>query len=259
VGLPAALVTPGGETTVLWSRLDGANRVVEAATRPPGGGFAVAVPLSAPLHDGVNPAVAVSPGGRLTAVWSYWKGDSTNVVVQAASTASPPVSLVPPAIQGVAAVGKRLTCDGGSWSDAASVSIAWLRGTVEVGGGSSRTVAQADAGSTLVCRATATNPYGSVVSESLPTAIPPRPAIVKKPKARGTARVGKTLACSGARFSGATKVRYSWRRGAKSIAKATRSTYTLKAADRGKLVSCRATATGPGGTVSATSRGVRVG
>ena len=59
-------------------------------------------------------------------------------------------------------------------------------------------------------------------------------------------------------MDGRNRFALQWLRNGKAIAKATKMTYRLRAVDAGKRISCRVRATGPGGTVTATSAAVRV-
>lgn len=53
---------------------------------------------------------------------------------------------------------------------------------------------------------------------------------------------------------------YQWLRGGKTIKGATKATYNVRKADRGKKVACRVSAASPDGaqTIKRTSRGVKV-
>ncbi len=62
-------VGPDGTTTVVWSRSNGTNFIVQASTRPSGGTFASPVDLSATGGGATGPQVAVAPDGATTVVW----------------------------------------------------------------------------------------------------------------------------------------------------------------------------------------------
>jgi len=73
------------------------------------------------------------------------------------------------------------------------------------------------------------------------------PFATRYPAVSGTAKVGKTLKVSKGSWSvTGTKLAYQWLRNGKAISKATKSSYTLKSADRGKRISVRITASAPG-------------
>ena len=81
--VPQIATDPGGTTTVVWSRFDGRNSIVQAATRPAGGIFGVPVDLSAPGQSAFAPHVATDPDGTTTAVWQRYNG--SNFIIQAAT------------------------------------------------------------------------------------------------------------------------------------------------------------------------------
>ena len=80
---PQITTAPDGTKTAVWQRYNGANVVIQAATRPPGEGFGPPVDLSAPGWGAVEPQVATAPDGTTTAVWQRYNG--ANVVIQAAT------------------------------------------------------------------------------------------------------------------------------------------------------------------------------
>ena len=84
---PQITTGPDGTTTAVWRRFDGANTIVQAATRPAGGAFGTPVDLSTPGESAYEPAVATGPDGTTTAVWDRY--DGSNTIVQAVSTAQP--------------------------------------------------------------------------------------------------------------------------------------------------------------------------
>ena len=97
-GTPIDLSTPGqnasdpdvatgadGTTTAVWQRYNGANTIVQAATRPAGGTFGTPVDLSTPGQDAGYPDVAIAPDGTTTAIWRRYNG--SNTIVQAATRA----------------------------------------------------------------------------------------------------------------------------------------------------------------------------
>ncbi len=80
---PQVAVGSDGATTVVWTRANGFNDIVQASTRPAGSGtFAGAVDLSAAGKHARNPQVAVAVDGATTVVWSR-RNDAGNYIVQA--------------------------------------------------------------------------------------------------------------------------------------------------------------------------------
>jgi hypothetical protein len=72
-----------GNAVAVWQRFDGANDVVQSATRTAGGAWATPVDLSAPGHSALRAQLAVDPQGDAVAIWQ--RHDGTHYVVQAAA------------------------------------------------------------------------------------------------------------------------------------------------------------------------------
>jgi hypothetical protein len=80
---PRIAVDPAGNAVAVWSRFDGTNDRVQAASKPVGGAWGAPVDLSAPGEDAAEPQVAIDPGGNVVAAWSRFNG--ANEIIQAAS------------------------------------------------------------------------------------------------------------------------------------------------------------------------------
>ena len=178
---PQVAMSADGTTTAVWRRPGGGgSELVHASTRPPGGAFAAAVPLSAEGKNAFDPFVTMASSGYATVLWNH--SDGTNSVVQAAFTADVPIARGVPLITGTPTPGAALGCDGGRWVGATSVETRWLRGAAEVATGTGYTVDAADQGSDLTCRAKAINALGSTERSSLPFSIPaPAPPLPPEP------------------------------------------------------------------------------
>ncbi len=75
-------VAVDGATTVVWTRSNGSNYIVQARTRPAGSGtFGGAVNLSTAGQNAYSPQVAVAADGATTVVWYRFNG--SNDIVQA--------------------------------------------------------------------------------------------------------------------------------------------------------------------------------
>jgi hypothetical protein len=92
----------------------------------------------------------------------------------------PPVAVAAPALEGVPAVGKTLSCARGTWSGDAPLTFAyrWLRDGSAIAGASATayTVAPADAGHAIACEVSASNTYATVAARSATASIPPSPS-----------------------------------------------------------------------------------
>lgn len=78
---PAIGVDAAGDATVVWSRWDGTQYVVQAAQRPAGGTWTAPVDLGTSRQPNV-PQVVVDGAGNATAMWRRFEADRT--VVQSA-------------------------------------------------------------------------------------------------------------------------------------------------------------------------------
>jgi len=152
------------------------------------------------------------------------------------------------AISGKARVGKTLTATGAVASLLGTrASYQWYRGSKAVSGATSAryTIVAADKGKRLSVRITAARAgYTTMTSTSAATGKVKAGKLRarKKPKVRGTARVGTTLKVTKGRFapSGVHLV-YRWLRGSRVVKGARKKTYRLTAADRGARISVRVT------------------
>jgi Calx-beta domain len=202
------------------------------------------------------------------------------VVVKAGqtATASPqvaPVNTAPPSISGSLSVGQPLTASAGSWTGTPQPTFAfqWQRcdtaggNCVDIAGATSATyvVQQADVGSTLRVRVTATNPAGSASAVSPPTTVvATAPVNTARPAISGTPTLGSTLTAAPGTWSGspAPTFAYQWQRcdaagnGCVAIAGATAQTYALQSSDEGATVRVQVTATNSAGTANAVSPAV---
>ena len=113
---PQVATAPDGTTTAVWerfdgNRFDGADNIIQAASRPPGGSFGAPVDLSVPGRDGFSPQVVTAPDGTTTAVWGWGRYNGANNIIQAATR--PPGGSFGPAVDlsapGPSAFGPQIT------------------------------------------------------------------------------------------------------------------------------------------------------
>ena len=194
-----------------------------------------------------------------------------------------PVNSVAPAVTGTATVSQVLTVSNGTWSESpSSYSYQWLRCTAvqvaanavpavctAISGATSNTytLVSADATRFVVAAVTATNANGSVGKWSASTAAVAAlltPTNTVSPTVSGTARVGNVLtAANGTWGNFPASYGYEWLRctavqvaattqpaACSLITDATANTYTQVAADAGKFVSVKVTATNATGSLS---------
>jgi hypothetical protein len=164
-----------------------------------------------------------------------------------------PGNTVLPAITGVAQVGMPLTADTGTWLRANSYAYAWQRlaggswSAIEGATASSYTPAPTDAGLPLRVVVTATGWGGGTTAQSAQTAaVAHPPVLVSGPAITGTTKRGRTLTASPGDWTNATTYAYRWERMTdgtwSEIASATAATYVPVAADVGRTVRVKVTA-----------------
>ena len=159
-----------------------------------------------------------------------------------------------PTITGTARVGSTLTAVAGAWSPTATLSYRWNRNGTPINGASASTyaVVGADLGATISVTVTGSSAaYTPTPKTSTNTATVTSTDFTTSPTPTiaGTARVGSVLtATPGAWLPAPSSLGYQWfrKRGASDpapIALATKSTYTLVAADLGSEITVKVTAT----------------
>lgn len=224
-------------------------------------------------RDGVYVLVAADRGKRITVKVTGGRAGYLSVTRSSAPTRRiaagdlAPVSV--PAITGVPAVGERLTADPGPWGpDPVKLAYRWLRSgkAIRSATGASYRLTAADKGKRVSVRVTGSKPGYTTRSRTSPATAKvaagtldptPTPVIRFGGNPVGTPVVGQKLqASAGAWGPPPVALAYRWYRtdcGAASpvtraIGRATRSSYTLVAADVGRCVSVAVTGTKSGYT-----------
>jgi hypothetical protein len=77
---PDVAVGPDGTATVVWSRFDGSDSIVQERQVEPDGALATTAILSAAGESAIEPQVELGPGGEATVVWTRF--DGANWVIQ---------------------------------------------------------------------------------------------------------------------------------------------------------------------------------
>ncbi|XBB65323.1 hypothetical protein ABFU82_14505 [Nocardioides sp. WV_118_6] len=157
-----------------------------------------------------------------------------------------------PTVTGRTIVGQTLTVVTGTWDPAPSFAYQWLRGGSPIAGATGTTyrLTAADAGQRITVRVTGTK-AGYVTEDrtsAATAAVTGTFTTTPTPRVAGTAKVGKKLTAKPGTWAPTATLRYQWLRNGKVVKGATRATYKLAKADRGKRVSVRVTATRAGYT-----------
>lgn len=191
-----------------------------------------------------------------------------------------PVNSFLPAVTGSATTGSVLGATTGTWTGSAPITYTyqWRRcgvagsACVSIPGATSASyvVQTTDLGATITVAVTATNAAGSVTAVSAPTAAvtagggtttTTRPASTRPPTFAGVLSRGQVLRAGNGTWSGPTPMTFSyqWQRcpltgtACTNISLATRSTYTIAAADVGRRIRLVVTAANTAGSAQATS------
>lgn len=182
-------------------------------------------------------------------IWIYtdaWAAASWKVAVGPKLTASPK-----PTISGTAAVGKTLTAKAAWAPSSAKVTYQWYRGSAAITGATKKTykLTAADKGKKLKVTVKGPAYEPTSVTSAATKAVTAGKLTTATPKISGTAKVGKKLtAKAGTWGPGTVKLTYQWYRGSSKITGATKKTYTLKKADKGKKITVKVKGTKSGYT-----------
>ena len=202
-----------------------------------------------PVAGDVGKTVTV----RVTASRAGYADASATSAATAAVVAGTIVNLTPPAVTGTAKVGQVLTATAGTWSQAGvSTAFQWVVAGSDVAGatGSTYTPVAGDVGKVVAVRVTASKAgYADASATSAATAAVVVGTLTNLtvPTVTGTPKVGQVLTATAGTWnpSGVTAA-YQWVVAGADVAGATGSTYTPVAADVGKTVSVRVTASRAG-------------
>lgn len=186
--------------------------------------------------------------------YTYWTADATGTgggpVVPA------PTNTAAPTISGTAVVGTPLDCRPGTWGGSPTFTYQWRRDGSDISGatGATYTLVAADAGRAITCRVTGTNSAGSAqaVSQTVtPTASTTAlPVIETQPRVTGDANPGAVLTCGDGTWRN-SPTSYSKRWVREGVQVGTGDTYAVGAADVGRLLICKVTATNAAGSAEA--------
>ncbi|WP_335937051.1 hypothetical protein [Streptomyces sp. PTD5-9] len=173
---------------------------------------------------------------------------ATSAAVTPAQGAAPRATTAPK-ITGTAKVGVKLSAAAGSWTPApTSYAYQWKADGTAIKGATAAayTVPASLLGKKVTVTVTARrtgHADGAVTTAAVKIATGAAPKATKAPTVSGTAKVGRTLkAARGAWTPAPTSYAYQWYADGKAIKGATKSSLTLKSAQRGKKITVKVTA-----------------
>ena len=257
---PDVAVAAGGIATVTWLTTS-YGKVMTATSGQGGGAWSDVWKLDYYGGSPSAPDAAVAPDGTPLAAWvtnpggsggatRNGSGSAESTVAIATRDQRRPVNLAPPRLSSPVAVDGVVTCLRGRWTGIGPETwwaYWWLRDGTFIKDANARTYRPtvADLGHRLQCKEKAGNgdAYTYAFSQAVTVAAGAPPVNLRRPTSVGTPRVGRVLACRAGTWSmRLTVVRVQWLRSGQVIRGATRSTYRLTSADRGRYASCRVVA-----------------
>ncbi|KGM14318.1 hypothetical protein N869_15070 [Cellulomonas bogoriensis 69B4 = DSM 16987] len=158
-----------------------------------------------------------------------------------------------PTLSGAVRVGSTVKARPGSWSPSATFTYQWRRNGTPIKGATSSSYRPvvADLGKKLTVRVTAKRSGFTTLTRTSAAATVGRGTLsAPTPTVRGTAQVGSTLTAVPGTWSPSAKRTYQWKRDGKAIKGATKSTYRVVEADRGKRLSVTVKGTRDGYTTA---------
>ena len=225
-------------------------------------GTVVATQTLAPLATTVS-FPHLQPGTYAIGVSANYSDGTSDPASSAGVTLAPPLNATKPAVTGKHIVGSTLTCHTGTWAwpGQSTLALTWLRNGVTTGGtASTHRLVGADAGKSISCRVVLTASTGSQAAASSGTVVAhAKLGVMSAPRITGNGALGSKLVCHPGTWShtGALKLGYRWLRKGKPLA-GRAAHRTVVAADAGRRLTCRVTASAPGQTASAATRPVLV-
>ncbi|MEB4614502.1 excalibur calcium-binding domain-containing protein, partial [Leucobacter sp. M11] len=196
--------------------------------------------------------VAADSATRLTVrVTGTKSGYVTASAISAQKTVLRTLAGATPKLSGTARSGQTLKAAVGTWTAGTTLKTQWLRNGAPIAGatGASYRLTNADSGTRVSVRVTGSRSgYATATKQSAARAVEARFASAPKPKVSGKPVIGATLTAQAGSWKPAPALKTQWLRNGAAISGATRGSYTLTAADVGKQLSVRVTATKAGYT-----------
>lgn len=201
----------------------------------------------------VAKTISVKVTGSKSGYTSASKTSKASVVVLPGTLTAPV-----PTVSGTAKVGYKLTSAPGTWTTGTALKYQWLRAGAVITGAtaSGYTLTAAELSKTISVRVTGTKTgYAAASKTSKATVgVAAGSLTASAPTITGAAPVHSSLTAVPGSWTSGTMLKYAWLRNGTAISGATKTTYTLLAADVGKKISVRVTGSKTGYvTVSKTS------
>ncbi len=150
-----------------------------------------------------------------------------------------------PVVSGTAAVGRKLTANPGLWTSGTTFTYRWLADGKSISKATkpSYTLTAAEKGKRITVSVTGSKPgHATVAKTSKPTATVKAGILAASvPKISGTLKVGKKLTAKPGTWTSGTSLSYRWYASGKPISGATKSTLTLKSAQKGRTITVKVT------------------
>lgn len=203
--------------------------------------------------QGIRSEIIAVPAGNFyvkveaSLQWMSW-GEPYLLTVRGAVTPATPT------ISGTPTFGKTLTAKPGSWGPAGlTLGYQWLRDGKAIAGATTATykLTAADVKHKISVKVTGSKVGYATASKTSAAKTVAAAKFTKTPtpKISGTAKVKKTLTAKPGKWAPSdVKLAYQWYRNGKKISGATKSTYKLVKADKGKKITVKVTATKAGYT-----------
>jgi len=166
---------------------------------------------------------------------SYDTWESTGWTMSAKVAAGALASSTPK-ITGTLAVGRTVTAKPGTWTSGASFRYQWLANGKAISGATKATLklTSAQAGKTISVRVAGVKT--GYTTKRVTSTSTLKVIVAATPTIAGTTSVGKKLTAKSGTWTAGTSLSYRWYAGGKAISGATKSTFTLTSAQRGKTV-----------------------
>jgi hypothetical protein len=247
-GTPASPVAQGSSVTLT------ATEVATDSTHPAGnvqffqGKSALGAPQAVNTSGvAVLTTTALAPtapaGTQVTATFTPTSSSYASSTSNALTYTVDPVASTP-TISGKAQVGQTVKCNEPLTSGEIAT-YSWQAGTTSVGTNQSLTIPASAYNQELSCTVSVSDgggPAGTATSATVKVALGNAPTPVKHhgPSLSGKAKVGKTLKVNPGKWSpSVVHFTYQWLLNGKVIKHATKSSFKLSKADKGKKISCR--------------------